>query len=51
MTAQTSRSQNVIQSVVDQQNRLFANTVLTPSLEEYYGRLGQKQKLMKRITS
>ena len=33
MTAQTSGLQNAIQSVVDQQNRLFANTALTSSLE------------------
>lgn len=35
MTAQTSGLQNAIQSVVDQQNRLFANTALTSSLEEF----------------
>ena len=35
ITAQTSGLQNAIQSVVDQQNRLFANTALTSSLEEF----------------
>lgn len=35
MTAQTSGLQNAIQSVVDQQNRLFTNTALTSSLEEF----------------
>lgn len=35
MAAKTPGLQNAIQSVVDQQNRLFANTALTSSLEEF----------------